>query len=75
MLVRVIECQGHLFPPCLLILLQDLKVGETVSVLADVNGSCHKGLCSKFEGEAVFVGNGVVRKDRTEVFRREGPTR
>ncbi len=46
-----------------------------MSVLADVNGSCHKGLCSKFEGEAVFVGNGVVRKDRTEVFRREGPTR
>lgn len=62
-------------PFAALILLQDLKVGETVSVLADINGSCHKGLCSKFEGETVFVGNGTARKDRTEVFRREGPTR
>ena len=43
-------------------------------VLADVNGSCHKGQCSKFEGEAVFVGNGVVRKDRAQVFGRDGPT-
>lgn len=50
----------------------DLKVGEAVSVLADVNGSCHKGQCSKFEGEVVFVGNGVARKSRAEVFRRDG---
>ena len=40
-------------------------------MLADVNGSCNKGLCSKFEGEAVFVGNGVVRMGRAQIFGRD----
>ena len=55
----------------LILLLLDLKIGEKVSVLADVNGSCNKGLCSKFEGEAVFVSNGVVRMGRAQIFGRD----
>ena len=48
--------------------------GQVVSVFADVDGSCRKGLVVPYEGKTVFVGNGLLVQDRGDWFR-ENPSK
>ena len=47
----------------------DLRRGEHVSVFADVEGKCKRGLVVEFEGAKVFVGNGTTVLSRQELFK------
>ena len=42
--------------------------GDKVSVFMDVNGKCRRGLTQTFEGNKVFLGNGVAVMSRRELF-------
>ena len=52
-----------------------MKDGDCVSVYADVEGKCRKGLTKPFEGNVVFVGNGIARISRTDLFCSDEPPR
>lgn len=41
---------------------------ELVSVFADVEGACRKGLVKPFTGRKILVGNGVARFSRDQIF-------
>ena len=46
-----------------------MQPGDKVSVYADVKGKCTKGLTKPFEeGPAHFVGNGIARISRQDLF-------
>ncbi|ELU16404.1 hypothetical protein CAPTEDRAFT_182050 [Capitella teleta] len=46
----------------------NLQAGEMVSVYADVDGGCRKGLTKPFEGTTIFVGNGRMLMSRRDIF-------
>ncbi|TNN57932.1 putative methyltransferase NSUN6 [Liparis tanakae] len=46
---------------------RDMKAGDAVSVLSDLEGRCTRGATS-FQGNRVFVGNGVAQIDRSSIF-------
>lgn len=50
---------GHVF--------SDMKAGDVVSVFSDIEGRCTRGAVS-FQGNKVFVGNGVAQIDRSSIF-------
>lgn len=50
-----------------LIVSSDMKVGDVVSVFSDLEGRCTRGALS-FQGNKVFVGNGVAEMDRSSIF-------
>lgn len=45
-----------------------MQAGDAVSVYADVTNKCLKGFTGDFTGALVFVGNGVARKSRSQLF-------
>lgn len=45
-----------------------MQAGDSVSVYADVDGKCRKGLIKPFDGRVVFVGNGVAEISRNSLF-------
>lgn len=51
-----------------------LQVGDAVSVFSDVENKCTRGAKS-FQGQRVFLGNGVCEMSRSDVFCSKGPTR
>lgn len=51
----------------------EVECGDTVSVFSDVDGKCLRGLVKPFAGRKVFVGNGVSRMARKEVFASNNP--
>ena len=51
-----------------------LQVGDVVSVFSDVESRCTRGAKS-FEGQKVFLGNGVCEMSRSDVFCSGGPLR
>lgn len=44
-----------------------MKAGDMVSVFSDIEGRCTRGATS-FQGNKVFVGNGVAQMDRSSIF-------
>lgn len=52
----------------------DMKAGDRVSVFSDVEGRCTRGATS-FQGNKVFVGNGVAEMDRSAIFATETSAR
>lgn len=46
----------------------DVKKGDQVSVYVDLNGKCLKGLMQTFQGDRLFIANGVCMVNRKEVF-------
>ena len=42
--------------------------GDVVSVYADLEGKCRRGLTKPYDGQKVFVGNGVAVLDRKDIF-------
>ncbi|XP_071102120.1 tRNA (cytosine(72)-C(5))-methyltransferase NSUN6-like [Haliotis cracherodii] len=45
-----------------------VHAGDHVSVYADLNAECRKGLTQKFTGHKMFVGNGVAHVGREDIF-------
>ncbi|XP_022248504.1 putative methyltransferase NSUN6 isoform X2 [Limulus polyphemus] len=52
----------------------NLIQGEKVSVFADVNGMCKRGLTKVFTGDKVFVGNGISVMSRQDIFNVSSPS-
>ena len=52
-----------------------MKAGDRVSVYADVNGKCLRGLVKPFNGEKLFVGNGIVQFSREDIYCSRDPLR
>ena len=50
------------------IIIPDLTPGDCVSVFADVEGKCKRGLVVEYEGRTLFVGNGHVKLSRQDLF-------
>ena len=46
-----------------------------VSVYADVQGKCRKGWTARFEDQKLFVGNGITKMSRQELFSSKIPPR
>ncbi|XP_067049452.1 tRNA (cytosine(72)-C(5))-methyltransferase NSUN6-like isoform X2 [Acropora muricata] len=45
-----------------------IKRGDLVSVYADLYGKCRKGVTKPFDGQKLFLGNGISLFDRRDVF-------
>lgn len=58
---------AHVFSPGIIGCSKYMKAGEVVSVFSDIEGRCTRGATS-FQGNKVFVGNGVARMDRSSIF-------
>ena len=53
----------------------DMVAGNSVSVYADIDGACRKGMNKPFEGRKLFAGNGTVQLSRDDIYRAEGGQR
>ena len=53
----------------------DMVAGNSVSVYADIDGACRKGMNKPFEGQKLFVGNGTVQLSRDDIYRAGGGQR
>ncbi|KAI5104101.1 putative methyltransferase NSUN6 isoform X1 [Silurus meridionalis] len=65
---------AHVFAPGVLSAPKFMKAGDIVSVFSDVEGRCTRGT-KDFQGNKVFVGNGVCVMNRSDIFCAEGPVR
>ena len=45
-----------------------LSIGDRVSVFADLEGKCKRGWSQEFCGSTAFVGNGILVKNRSDLF-------
>ena len=45
-----------------------LTPGDRVSIFADVDGKCKRGLVEEYEGRTLFVGNGCAKLSRRDLF-------
>uniref|UniRef100_A0A3B3HK17 NOP2/Sun RNA methyltransferase 6 n=1 Tax=Oryzias latipes TaxID=8090 RepID=A0A3B3HK17_ORYLA len=57
---------AHVFAPGIVASPKYMKVGDVVSVFSDLEGRCTRGALS-FQGNKVFVGNGVAEMDRSKI--------
>ncbi|XP_015232936.1 PREDICTED: putative methyltransferase NSUN6 isoform X3 [Cyprinodon variegatus] len=65
---------AHVFAPGIIASPKYMKAGDLVSVFSDLEGRCTRGATS-FQGNKVFVGNGVAEMDRSAIFNAETPAR
>ncbi|XP_047205355.1 tRNA (cytosine(72)-C(5))-methyltransferase NSUN6 isoform X1 [Girardinichthys multiradiatus] len=65
---------AHVFAPGIIASPKYMKAGDMVSVFSDLEGRCTRGATS-FQGNKVFVGNGVAEMDRSAIFATETPAR
>ncbi|XP_032407476.1 tRNA (cytosine(72)-C(5))-methyltransferase NSUN6 isoform X1 [Xiphophorus hellerii] len=65
---------AHVFAPGIVASPKYMKAGDMVSVFSDLGGRCTRGATS-FQGNKVFVGNGVAEMDRSAIFATETPAR
>ncbi|KAM9333491.1 tRNA (cytosine(72)-C(5))-methyltransferase NSUN6 isoform 4-T4 [Pholidichthys leucotaenia] len=65
---------AHVFAPGIIACPKFMKVGDVVSVFSDLEGRCTRGATS-FQGNKVFVGNGVAEMDRSSIFCTDEPAR
>uniref|UniRef100_A0A3B5LVQ1 NOP2/Sun RNA methyltransferase 6 n=1 Tax=Xiphophorus couchianus TaxID=32473 RepID=A0A3B5LVQ1_9TELE len=65
---------AHVFAPGIVASPKYMKAGDMVSVFSDLEGRCTRGATS-FQGNKVFVGNGVAEMDRSAIFATETPAR
>nr|XP_026695690.1 putative methyltransferase NSUN6 isoform X2 [Ciona intestinalis] len=59
---------ADVFVPGILCMPTGVQVGDKVSVCADIGGSCLRGM-TRYEGQMLFVGNGVMLKSRNDIFK------
>ncbi|XP_053714615.1 tRNA (cytosine(72)-C(5))-methyltransferase NSUN6 isoform X1 [Synchiropus splendidus] len=65
---------AQVFSPGIVACPKYMKRGDLVSVFSDLEGKCTRGAFT-FQGQKVFVGNGVAQKDRADIFSSEQPSR
>ncbi|XP_007555711.1 putative methyltransferase NSUN6 isoform X1 [Poecilia formosa] len=65
---------AHVFAPGIVASPKYMKAGDMVSVFSDLEGRCTRG-ATRFQGNKVFVGNGVAEMDRSAIFATETPAR
>ncbi|XP_055086051.1 tRNA (cytosine(72)-C(5))-methyltransferase NSUN6 isoform X2 [Periophthalmus magnuspinnatus] len=65
---------AHVFAPGIVASPKFMKTGDIVSVFSDIDGKCTRGATS-FQGQKVFVGNGVAEMDRSAIFCTNEPTK
>ncbi|KAM8822445.1 tRNA (cytosine(72)-C(5))-methyltransferase NSUN6 isoform 2-T3 [Spinachia spinachia] len=65
---------AHVFVPGILASPKYMKAGDAVSVLSDTEGRCTRGATS-FQGNRVFVGNGIAEIDRSAIFCSDEPVK
>ena len=53
----------------------DLCIGDKVSVYADVEGKCRRGLTTEYCGKSYFIGNGHAKVSRLQLFGSNSATR
>ncbi|XP_048223438.1 tRNA (cytosine(72)-C(5))-methyltransferase NSUN6 isoform X1 [Perognathus longimembris pacificus] len=58
---------AHIYVPGIVSASKFMKVGDVVSVYSDIKGKCKKG-AKEFDGEKVFLGNGISELSRKEIF-------
>ncbi|XP_078491187.1 tRNA (cytosine(72)-C(5))-methyltransferase NSUN6-like [Ciona intestinalis] len=63
---------ADVFVPGILCMPIGIQTGDKVSVFADIDGSCLRGMTS-YEGPRLFVGNGVMLKSRNDIFKGNNP--
>lgn len=59
---------AHLYAPGVLSMASNTKIGERVNVYADVEGTCKKGTNVTYESTKVFIGIGIVKQQRYQLF-------
>ncbi|OXU22955.1 hypothetical protein TSAR_002126, partial [Trichomalopsis sarcophagae] len=63
---------AHIYAPGVLGMPRGLKVGDIVSVYADLEQACKKGLVTEYDKKnKLFVGNGIVQLTREQIFGHE----
>ncbi|XP_065175827.1 tRNA (cytosine(72)-C(5))-methyltransferase NSUN6-like isoform X2 [Sycon ciliatum] len=65
---------ADVFAPGVLAMDTAVQKGDTVSVYADVNGLCRRGLTKPFDGAVQYVGNGRADISRYALFHTEQPS-
>ncbi|XP_056155564.1 tRNA (cytosine(72)-C(5))-methyltransferase NSUN6 isoform X1 [Lampris incognitus] len=63
---------AHVFAPGILATPKFMKSGDVVSVFSDLEGKCTRG-AKFFQGQRVFLGNGVAEMDRSTIFCSDKP--
>lgn len=58
---------AHVFAPGILATPKFMKAGDGVSVFSDLEGKCTRG-AKDFQGNRVFLGNGIAGMDRSTIF-------
>lgn len=65
---------AHIYAPGVLAMQTNTKYDETVNVYADLDGGCRKGLnCTYESADKHFIGIGLVRMQRFQLFGEEKP--
>ncbi|XP_023247977.1 putative methyltransferase NSUN6, partial [Copidosoma floridanum] len=60
---------AHIFAPGVLGMPRGLKIGDKVSVYADLKKNCKKGLVINYDiNSKLFIGNGIVNLTRDQIF-------
>jgi len=59
---------ADIFAPGVLGAVSGIRGGDKVSVVVDIDGKVHRGDTNKFEGNKVFIGNGIARMGRSMFY-------
>ncbi|XP_017829578.3 tRNA (cytosine(72)-C(5))-methyltransferase NSUN6 isoform X1 [Callithrix jacchus] len=58
---------AHVYAPGIVSASKFMKAGDVISVYSDIKGKCKKG-AKEFDGTKVFLGNGISKLSRKEIF-------
>ena len=61
--------------PVYFIIILAMQAGDTVSVYADIKGTCLKGRIDSFTEQRMYVGNGIAKFSRADIFQSSEPLR
>ncbi|KAJ8940542.1 hypothetical protein NQ318_003385 [Aromia moschata] len=59
---------AHVYAPGVMAMFSGTQINEKVSIYADVNKRCKKGLQKLYEDDKIFLGNGITRMVRHQLF-------
>ncbi|KAI5637097.1 hypothetical protein NE865_10147 [Phthorimaea operculella] len=59
---------SHVFAPGVLGLPSSCKLGEKIDIYGDLDGHCKRGLKVKYSGKKLFVGTGILKMLRHDLF-------
>ncbi|XP_037294359.1 LOW QUALITY PROTEIN: tRNA (cytosine(72)-C(5))-methyltransferase NSUN6-like [Manduca sexta] len=59
---------AHVFAPAVMSLTPNCKAGMKVDIYGDLEGKCKRGLKVPYDGEKLYVGTGILKMSRFELF-------